>query len=142
MSAKRYRQQREMLRQAAWTVVTFGQVEGVTHLAVGQARDRQTGVSLGTVSNQQGSQWPHGQLARDEREKAARVGMVVEWIDEAYSTRTCRVSGHVQPSSPRGRRKRWLGGGARAHRDVNGRATICSKAVYGRYSKAQADTVT
>ena len=103
------------------------------------------GVSLGTVSNQQGSQWPHGQLARDEREKAARVGMVVEWIDEAYSTRTCRVSGHVQPSSPRGRRKRWLrclGGGARAHRDMNGSATICSKAAYGVYSKVQADTVT
>jgi len=76
------------------------------------------------------------------REKAARVGMVVEWIDEAYSTRTCRHRGHVQPSSPRGRRKRWLGGGARAHRDVSGSATICSKAVYGRYSKAQEDTIT
>jgi hypothetical protein len=49
VSAKRYRQQREMLRQAARTVVTFGQVEGVTHLAVGQARDRQTGVSLGSL---------------------------------------------------------------------------------------------
>jgi putative transposase len=107
-------------------------------------RDIQTGVSLGTRTSQKSSQWLHEQFARSLAEKAARLGMVVERIDEAYSTRTCRVSGHVQPSSPRGRRLRWLGclgGGARAHRDVNGSATICSKAVYGRYSKVQADSV-
>jgi transposase len=68
--------------------------------------------------------------------------MVVEWIDEAYSTRMCRVSGHVQPSSPRGRCLRGLGCGARAHRDVNGGATLCSTAAYGHYGKAQADTLT
>ena len=67
--------------------------------------------------------------------------MIVEWIDEAYSTRTCSVSGHVQLSSPRGRRFRCLGCGARVHRDVNGANTICSKAAYGVYSKIQADTV-
>jgi transposase len=61
------------------------------------------GVCLGKQTNQKISQWPHGQFARYVREKAARLGMVVEWIDEASSTRTCRVSGHVQPSSPRGR---------------------------------------
>jgi hypothetical protein len=27
------------------------------------------------------------------------------------------------------------------HRDVNGSANICSKAVYGRYSQVQAETV-
>ena len=31
---------------------------------------------------------------------------------------------------------------ARVHRDVNGSATICSKAVYGCYGQVQADTVT
>ena len=74
------------------------------------------------------------------REKAARLGMVVEWIDEADSTRTWRVSGHVQPSSLRGRRLRCAGG-ARVHRDVNGSAHICSKVMEGRYSAIQADTV-
>ena len=98
-------------------------------------------MSLGKVSNQQISQWPHGQFARSLAEQAARLGMVVEWIDEAYSTRTCRVRGHVQPSSPRGRRFGCSGCGARVHRDVNGGATICSKAAYGRYSQVQADTV-
>jgi putative transposase len=141
VSAKLYRQQRDLLHQAARTVVDFCQAEGVTRIAVGDVRDIQTGVSLGKQTNQKISQWPHGQFARYLTEKAACVGITVEWIDEAYSTRTCCVSGHVQPSSPRGRRFRCLGCGARVRRDVNGSANICSKAMYGRYSQVQADTV-
>jgi IS605 OrfB family transposase len=139
--ATRYRQQRDLLHQAARKVVTFCQAEGVSRLAVGEVRDIQTGVSLGKVSNQNSSQWPHGQFARFLSEKAACVGITVEWIDEASSTRICRHRGHVQPSSPRGRRLRRPGCGARIHRDVNGSVTICSKAAYGRYSKIQADTI-
>jgi putative transposase len=141
VSAKLYRQQRDLLHQAARKVVDFCQAEGVSKIAVGDVRDIQTGVSLGKQTNQKISQWPHGQFARYVREKAARRGMVVEWIDEAYSTRTCSVSGHVQSSSPRGRRCRCSGCGARVHRDVTGANNICSKAVYGVYSQVQADTV-
>jgi putative transposase len=147
LSARLYRQQRDILHQAARKVVAFCQTEGVSRIAVGDVRDIQTGVSLGKRTNQQISQWPHGQVARDLAEKAARLGIVVDWIDEAYSTRTCRVSGHVQssspssPSSPRGRRFGCAGCGARVHRDVNGSANICSKAVYGRYAEVQADRV-
>ena len=54
---------------------------------MGDVRDIQTGVSLGKQTNQKISQWPHGQFARYLREKAARLGISVEWIDEAYSTR-------------------------------------------------------
>jgi putative transposase len=140
-SAKLYRQQRDLLHQAAHKVVDFCLQEGVSRIAVGDVRDIQTGVSLGKVSNQKISQWPHGQFARYVREKAARVGITVEWIDEAYSTRTCSVSGHVQPSSPRGRRFRCAGCGARVHRDVNGANNICSKATHGIYGNVQADTV-
>jgi hypothetical protein len=71
---------------------------------VGEVRDSQTGVRLGKQTNQTISQWPHGQFARSLSEKAARLGIAVEWIDETYSTKTCSVSGHVQPSSPRGAR--------------------------------------
>ena len=140
-SAKLYRQQRDLLHQAARKVVNFCAQEGVTHLAVGDVRDIQTGVSLGKQTNQKISQWPHGQFTRSLTEKAACVGITVEWIEEAYSTRTCCVSGHIQPSSPRRRHFRCLGCGARVHRDVNGASNICSKAVYGVYSKIQADTV-
>jgi putative transposase len=141
VSAKLYRQQRDLLHQAARKVVDFCQIEGVSRIAVGDVRDIQTGVSLGKKTNQKISQWPHGQFAGYVAEKAARLGIVVEWIDEAYSTKTCRVSGHVQPSSPRGRRFRCAGCGARVHRDVNGSANICSKAAHGVYSQVQADTV-
>jgi len=141
VSAKLYRQQRDILHQAARKVVTFCQIEGVTHMAVGDVRDIQTGVSLGRVTNQKISQWPHGQVVRYLSEKAARLGIVVDWIDEAYSTRTCSQSGHVQSSSPRGRRFRCAGCGAQIHRDVNGANNICSRAVYGCYGKIQAETV-
>jgi putative transposase len=141
ISAKLYRQQRDLLHQAAWKVVDFCRAEGVSRIAVGDVRDIQTEVSLGKWTNQKISQWPHGQFARYLREKAARLGIVVEWIDEAYSTRTCSHSGHVQSSSPRGRRFRCSGCGARIHRDVNGANNICSKAVHGAYAKVQADSV-
>ena len=141
VSAKLYRQQRDLLHQAARKVVEFCQTEGVSRIAVGDVRDIQTGVSLGKQTNQKISQWPHGQFARCLSEKAARLGITVQWISEAYSTRTCSVSGHVQPSSPRGRRFRCAGCGARIHRDVNGANNICSKAVYGHYSAIQAATV-
>jgi putative transposase len=142
VSAKLSRQQREILHQAARTVVTFCREDWVSRIAVGDVRDIQTGVSLRRVTNQKISQWPHGQFARYFAEKATRLRISVEWIDESYSTRTCSHSGHVQISSPRGRRFRCSGCGARVHRDVDGSANICSRAMYGRYSKIQADTVT
>jgi IS605 OrfB family transposase len=141
-SAKLYRQQREILHQAARKAMDFCQAEGVTRLAVGDVRDIQTGVSLGRVSNQKISQWPHGQFVRYLTEKAQQVGISVEWIDESHSTRTCSYSGHVRSSSARERRFRCPGCGARVHRDVNGANNICSKAVHGAYAKVQADTVT
>ena len=141
VSAKLYRQQRDLLHQAARKVVDFCQAEGVSRMAVGDVRDIQTGVSLGKRTNQKISQWPHGQFVHYLAEKAARLGMVVAWMDEAYSTKTCSVSGHVRSTAPRGRRFRCPGCGARIHRDVTGSANSCSRAVYGRYSKMQAETV-
>jgi putative transposase len=140
-SAKLYCQQRDILHQAAKKVVDFCAQDGVTHLAVGDVRDIQTGVSLGKATNQKISQWPHGQFVRYLREKAARRGMTLDWIDERYSTKTCSASSHMRSSSPRGRRFHCPGCGARIHRDVNGANNICSKAAYGAYGQVQADTV-
>lgn len=140
-SARLYRQQRDILHQAAKKVVDFCYAEGVTHLAVGDVRDIQTGVSLGKATNQKISQWPHGQFVRYLREKAAQRGMSLDWIDESYSTKTCSMSAHVRSSSPRGRRYHCPGCGARLHRDVNGASNICSKAAFGAYGQVQADAV-
>jgi putative transposase len=141
VSAKVYRQKREILHQAARKAVRFCQAQGVSRIAVGDVRDIQTGVSLGRQANQKISQWPHGQVVRYLQDKAQRVGITVEQIDESYSSRTCSHSGHVHPSSPHGRRFRCAGCGARVHRDVNGSANICSKAAYGRYGQVQTDAV-
>ena len=88
VSAKGYRQQRDFLHKAAKLTVDFCAAEGVRRIVVGDVRDIQTGVSLGKVSNQKISQWPHGQFSRYVTEKAARRGIAVDWIDEAYSTKT------------------------------------------------------
>jgi putative transposase len=141
LSARPYRQQRDILHQAARKVVDFCATEGVTNLAVGDVRDIQTGVRLGKVSNQKISQWPHGQFARYLREKASRLGILVEWLDERYSSRTCSHCGHEHVSSPRGRQFGCAGCGAGIHRDVNGASNICSKATTGHYGQVQADTV-
>jgi putative transposase len=141
VSAKLYRQQRDILHQASHQAVRFCQAQGVSRIAVGDVHDIQTGVSLGRHTNQKISQWPHGQFVRDLQDKARRAGITVEQIDESYSSRTCSVSGHVHPTSPRGRRFRCAGCGARVHRDVDGSANICSKAAYGRYGQVQAGAV-
>jgi putative transposase len=141
VSAKVYRQQREILHQAARKVVDFCAREGVSRIAVGDVRDIQTGVSLGQKANQKISQWPHGQFVRYLREKAARLGITLEWLDESYSTKTCSTCSQVHSSSPRGRRFRCPGCGARIHRDVNGSNNICSRAVHGDYGQIQADSV-
>ena len=141
VSAKLYRQQREILHRAAQQVITFCQQEGVKRIVVGDVRDIQTGVSLGHVTNQKISQWPHGQFFHYLQEKAARVGMTVEWIDEAYSTKTCAYCTYVQAHSPRGRRFRCTGCGVERHRDGNGGDNICSKGAYGVYGRVQSDTL-
>ena len=78
VSARAYRQQRDLLHQAACKVVDFCAQEGVSRIAVGDVRDIQTGVSLGKQTNQKISQWPHGQVARYLSEKAARLGISVD----------------------------------------------------------------
>ncbi len=75
VSARLYRQQRDLLHQAARKVVDFCAQDGVSRIAVGDVRDIQTGVSLGKRTNQKISQWPHGQFARSLAEKAARLGI-------------------------------------------------------------------
>ncbi|HEX9068779.1 MAG TPA: transposase [Ktedonobacterales bacterium] len=141
VSAKLSRQQREILHQTARKVVDFCHTEGVTRIAMGDVRDIQREVSQETKTSQELSQWPYEQLARYLREKAAPLEISVEWLDERYSTKTCSYCQHQHATSPRGRRFRCAGCGARMHRDVNGSNNICSKRAYGSYGRVQADQV-
>jgi putative transposase len=140
-SAKLFRQQRDILHKASRQVITFCQDNEVRAIAVGDVRDVQDGVNLGK-NNQKISQWPHGQFMGYLRYKAREVGLSLDQIPEDYSTRTCSHSGHVRSYAPRGRVFVCSGCGAMIHRDVNGAANICSRAVFGLYACIQAHTTT
>jgi putative transposase len=140
-SARFRRQQRDILHKSSRQVVAFCEANEVRSIAVGDVRDIQDGVDLGTRANQKISQWAHGQFVKYLTYKAARYGMRVEQIPEDYSTRTCSHCGCVMKNAPRGRVYACPGCGAVIHRDGNGASNICSRARYGEYSRVQAQTI-
>jgi putative transposase len=139
-SAKLYRQQRHILHSASARLLKFAEAEGVRRLVVGDVRDIADGTNKGRKANQKISQWAHGQFVQYLCYKGQRRGMVIEPIDEAYSTRTCSCCGYVHPHARRGRVLRCTNPGCRAlvHRDVNGAANICSRAVFGEDARVHA----
>ncbi|MBA3531738.1 MAG: IS200/IS605 family element transposase accessory protein TnpB, partial [Ardenticatenales bacterium] len=138
------RRQRDILHKASRQAVSFAEAHDVRTLAVGDVRDIQDGVNLGRKSNQKISQWSHGKFEHYLTYKAQQVGIAVESIPEDYSTRTCSVCEHVANSPPRGRLYRCRNPKCRVllHRDANGSANICSRAVYGCYGKVQVTRIT
>ncbi len=140
-SAKMYRQQRDILHKASRQVVEFCQTKDVKTITVGDVRDIQDGVDLGSNSNQKVSQWPHGQFVKYIAYKSAEYGMQAGYIPEDHSTRTCSCCGQVASSAPRGRVYVCLGCGAVIHRDANGASNICSRARFGSYGFVQVQTI-
>ena len=140
-SAKMYRQQRDILHKASRQVVEFCQANDVQAIAIGDVRDVQDGVKLGTQTNQKISQWPHGQFVKYLAYKSAEQGMKADYIPEDYSTRTCSWCKRVAKRAPKGRVYACPRCGAVIHRDANGASNICSRARYGSYGRVQAQTI-
>lgn len=140
-SAKMYRQQRDILHKASRQVVEFCQANDVKEIAVGDVRDVQDGVDLGSKSNQKISQWPHGQFVRYVAYKSGEYGMRADTIPEDYSTRTCSRCKRIANRAPQGRVYVCPRCGAVIHRDVNGASNICSRARYGSYGSVQVQTI-
>jgi len=136
-SAQFYRQQRHILHTASKRLVDFAHARGVTRLAFGDVRDIANRTDKGRTTNQKLSQWARGQFEAYVRYKVKRFGGTTGHVPEPYSTRTCSVCGHVHSSAPRGRVFRCSGCGAIVHRDANGGANICSRAVFGSYGRIQ-----
>jgi putative transposase len=136
-SAKLHRQQRHILHTASKRLIDFVKARGVSQLAIGDVRDIADGTNKGRKTNQKLSQWARGQFEAYLRYKARRLGCTTSHVDEAFSTRTCSICGHVQTSAPRGRLFRCSGCGARLNRDANGAANICSRAMRGCYGRIQ-----
>ncbi len=140
-SAKMYRQQRDILHKASRQIVEFCQANDVKSIAVGDVRDIQDGVDLGSKSNQKISQWPHGQFVQYVAYKAAESGIQTGYMPEDYSTRTCSCCGRVAKRAPRGRVYSCPRCGAVIHRAANGASNICSRARYGSYGSVQVQTI-
>ncbi|MDP9314114.1 MAG: transposase [Chloroflexota bacterium] len=136
-SAMFYRQQRHVLHTASARLIRWIDRCAGSHIAVGDVRDIADGTDNGRKQNQKLSQWAHGQFVGYLTYKARRLGMTVNQIDEAYSTRTCSCCGHVPFSNPRGRVYQCAECQAVLHRDANGAANICSKAITGVYGTVQ-----
>jgi|SRR5579859_4424040 len=141
-SARFYRQSRDVLHKASRQLVDFARREQVAHVAVGDVRAVADAPDKGRHHNQRLSQWAHGQFVGYVTAKARRDGISVEYIDEAYSTRTCSVCGQVQARAPRGRVYTCAGCGASIARDGNGAANICSRYRYGAYGQVQVHSLT
>jgi transposase len=109
-------------------------------LAVGDVRDIQNGVDLGTKTNQKISQWAHGKFKNYLAYKGALLGIRVTEIPEDYSSRTCSNCTNVKNYAPKGRVYTCPSCGAVIHRDLNGACNICSRAKYGLYGFVQAHT--
>ncbi len=136
-SAQFYRQQRHVLHTASARLLRWLDTQGVSQLAIGDVRDIADGIGKGRNQNQKLSQWAHGQFVGYLSYKARRLGIAVDQIDEAYSTRTCCACGYRHQTSPRGRIFRCVACQTVLHRDANGAANICSKSITGRYGAVQ-----
>jgi putative transposase len=136
-SAQFYRQQRHILHTASRRLAGFAREQGVTQLAIGDVRDIANGTDKGRKTNQKLSQWARGQFERYVEYKVRRFGGSTGHAPEDFSTRTCSVCRHVHSCAPRGRVLSCSGCGAIVHRDANGGANICSRAVFGAYGRVQ-----
>ena len=141
-SAQFYRQQRHILHTASRRLADFARQHSVTRLAIGDVRDIANGTAKGRKTNQKLSQWARGQFEAYVRYKVRRFGCTTTHFPEDYSTRTCSTCGHIHPTAPRGRVFRCPGCGAIVHRDANGGANICSRAVFGSYGRVQVQRTT
>lgn len=136
-SAQCHRQQRHVLHTASARLLRWLDAQGVGQIAIGDVRDIADGTDKGRNQNQKLSQWAHGQFVGYLTYKARCLGITVDQIDETYSTRTCSACGYYHQISPRRRVFRCANCQSILHRDANGAANICSKAISGVYGNVR-----
>lgn len=126
---------RDMEHKISRDVVNWCMEHEIGELAVGDVRDVADGKRLNRKSQQKVSNWSHGKVRCYIGYKAAGAGIVViDDVDEAYTSQTCPACG--ERNKPRGRLYRCACGFT-GHRDVNGAANILSRHLYGRLGNVQ-----
>jgi putative transposase len=99
--------------------------KGVQMLVIGDIRTIRHNTNLGNKANQKIHQMHHGKIRHMLEYKAARLGMSVTLIDEAYTTQTCpRCSTRYKP---RGREYKCSSCSFVYHRDGVGAINILKK---------------
>jgi putative transposase len=127
--AKQERRARDLEHKTSRAVVDWAVERGAGTLALGDVRDVADGKRLNTKSQQKVGLWSHGRQRRYITYKAEAAGIVVELVDEAYSSQTCPQCGGRH--KPTGRVYRCPTCGFGSHRDIVGSANILSRYLYG-----------
>ena len=126
--------QRDICHKVSKAVVDFAEEHNANTIVIGDIRDAADEVSLGKVSNQKISQWPHGILQKYIEYKAKRKGIETKLQNEAYTSQTCPSCGNRK--KPRGRVYKCSKCGWQGSRDGQvGAANILSLAKYGELSR-------
>jgi putative transposase len=136
MRAKHKRVMRDMEHKISRAVVTVAAEQQAGTIALGDVRDVADGVDQGKQRNQQSSQWNHGQIRKYISYKAQAEGIVVELVDEHYTTQTCPNCS--KRHKPRGRNYSCGQCGFSSHRDVVGQINILSRYSTGEVGKLKA----
>jgi len=127
--AQQKRRTRDIEHTVSRTAVNWAAARKVGTLALGDVRDVAEGKRLNAKSQQKVSNWSHGQLRQQITYKAEAAGLVVERVDEAYTSQTCPQCG--QRAKPKGRNYICPACGFAAHRDAVGAVNILSRHKYG-----------
>lgn len=120
-------QVRDLEHKISRAVVSLAVRQGVKVIALGDVRNIGDGKRLNAKSQQKISQWSHGRMRSYITYKAARYGIAVVLVSEAYTSQTCPKCGHKH--KPKGRVYRCANEvcGFVGHRDVVGASNIWSK---------------
>lgn len=118
---------RDLEHKISRAVVSEAVRQGVKVIALGDVRNIGDGKRLNAKSQQKVSQWSHGRIRSYITYKAARYGIAVVLVSEAYTSQTCPRCGHKH--KPKGRVYRCTNEacGFVGHRDVVGASNIWSK---------------
>jgi putative transposase len=128
--AQQKRRKRDIEHKVSRAVVGWALEHMVGKLAVGDVRDIADRVDLGKQTNQKISNWTHGKVRSYIEYKAAAKGIVVEFVNKAYTSQTCPNCG--ERHKPKGRVYRCPACGFQSHRDAVGAANIRSVCLYGK----------
>ena len=119
------RKRRDLEHKVSRCVVNLALEWDASVIALGDVKHIGVGKRLARKSQQKISQWSHGRIRGYIEYKAAREGMGVVLVNEAYTTQTCPQCS--QRHKPRGRVYDCKSCGFVGHRDVVGASNILAR---------------